>query len=293
MVKILSLIVVAFSFVSLTSASTAFADSKVLETTRNDLLNAGATQFSLSFVIGGARLNILRSNDTGTIVRAVVTYDDSDHEPTLATTSDSGKLTASFKSGNEIEDDWPESIQEWEITIGNYDIDTDLSMTYGGVMADADLGGLPLRNVTLALGGVDMDVDFSTPTTRQVEKIKIDCGGVLLSVANVGNTDFEKFEINGGGNIVDLDFQGAYVSGQHDVNIVVAGSEQEITFPSDIGERVEVVSIAAPVIVQGSGWEKERRLIFRTFTTDDYDTQNIIIDTDITAVGSLVIIDRE
>jgi len=293
MIRTLSLIVTAFSLVSLTSASAAFTGSAILEITQNELLSAGATRFSLSFVIGGAQITITRTDDTQTIVRAVITYDDNDPAPTLTTTTDLDKFTANFRSGYEIEDQWPSSLQEWEITIGNYDTDTDVSMAYGGVMADADLGGLPLRNVTFALGGVNMDVDFSTPTTRQVEKIKLDCGGVLLSMANIGNTDFEKFEINGGGNIVDLNFQGAYVSGQHNVNIVVAGSEQEITFPSDAGERVEVVAIAAPVIVKGNGWEKERRLIFKTFTTDDYDIQNIIMDTDITAVGSLVIIDRE
>jgi hypothetical protein len=286
-------IVVALLFVGLNSLPTAFAASTVLEITQNELASAGTTQFSLSFIIGGAQITVARTNDTQTIVRAVVTYDDDDPEPTLTTTADSGKFTASFRSGYEIEDQWSSSLQEWEITIGNYDINTDLSMAYGGVMGDADLGGLPLRNVTFAFGGVDMDVDFSIPTTRQVEKIQVDCGGALVSMANIGNTDFEKFELNGGGNIIDLDFQGAYVGGQHDVSIVVAGSEQEIAFPSDAGERVEVVSIAAPIIVKGMGWEKERRLIFKTFTTDDYDSQNIIIDTDITAVGSLVIIDRE
>jgi len=66
---------------------------------------------------------------------------------------------------------------------------------------------------------------------------------------------------------------------------------------ADPGQSPEIPqpipNIAAPIIVKGIGWEKERRLIFKNFTTDDYDTQNVVIDTDITAVGSLVIIDRE
>jgi len=293
MVKTLSSIVAAFFLLAMTSAAPGFAGSTVLEITQNELLSADATLFSLSFIIGGAQISLSPSNDNQTVVRAVVTYDDSDPEPTLTTTTEGGKFIASFRSGYETEDDWPETIQEWEITIGNYSINTDLSMACGGVMGDVDLGGLSLRNITFSFGGVDLDVDFSAPTMRQVEKIKVDCGGALLSMVNVGNTDFEEFEVNGGGNIIDLDLQGAYASEQHEVNIVVAGSEQEIMYPSDIGERVEVLSIAAPIIIKGSGWEKDRRVIFKTFTTDDYDTQNTIIDTNITAVGSLVIIDRE
>jgi len=47
-------------------------------------------------------------------------------------------------------------------------------------MADANLGGLPLRTVTFVLSGVDTDVDFSTPTLRKVEKIKANGRGIAL-----------------------------------------------------------------------------------------------------------------
>jgi hypothetical protein len=93
----------------------------------------------------------------------------------------------------------------------------------------------------------------------------------LVSLANISCIDFERFEMNGGGTIVDLDFQGDYESGQHNVSVVAAGSEQRITLPADAGEHMEVVSIATPVIVTGIGWEKNA-LIYKNFTTDDYDT---------------------
>ncbi len=138
-----------------------------------------------------------------------------------------------------------------------------------------------------------MDVDFSTPTSRRIERLRADCGGALLSMFNIGNTDFERFQLNGGGNAVSLDFEGAYVSAQHDVNITAAGSAQNITVPSDAGAEVNVVSVAAPVVVQGGDWDTQRRIIFKKFVTTDYDNQNVKLDIDITAVGSIVVIDRE
>jgi hypothetical protein len=292
MKRVLSFIIVTFFLCSLSSASNAFADTKTLIIKKDDLLSADATQFSLYFNIGGAHINITRSDDADTIVKAVVTYDSGISEPTLTTTSYDGNLTAKFSSEYEWEYSWPITIQEWEITIGSYNIDTDVSMACGGVMADIDLGGLPLRKCTLSLGGVDMDIDFSTTTTRQLEKLKIYGGGALLSMSNIGNTDFKKFEINGGGNVVDLDFKGAYVSEQHDVDIITAGGVQTIAVPSDAGEQVQITSVASPVVVQGSGWNKEIRPLFKHFITNDYDAQNVKIDIDMIAVGSLVTVIR-
>ena len=303
MKRIVSFVFLTVLFCPLVLPSPASSETKTLEITSADLAAAGVTEFALSFLIGGAEVTIERSADTETIVRAVVTFDEEDQEPTLTTSLSEDTFIANFRTGNffddiwrspwERQENWPRSLQEWTITIGDYDMSTDVMLTCGGVTAVCDLGGLPLRNCAFELGGVNMAVDFSTPTTRQVETLRLDCGGVRLAMANIGNTDFGTFQMNGGGDMTRLDFGGSYVTDLHDVDIVIAGSGQNIVVPTDAGAEISVVSIAAPVLVQGTGWNINQGLIFSEFITTDYDAQVVKLNMDVVAVGAVLIVDRQ
>jgi len=290
--KLFSRITVILFIFTLAPATILSAATKTLEVTKEDLLNA--TAFSLSFAIGGAQVQIVTSEDEDIIVQAVVTYSSTDLEPTLTTNESNGVFTADFSSGDDIIPSPITGFEEWTITIGTYTVDTDLVMSCGGVSATIDLGGLPLRNCMLTLGGVSMNVDFSTPTTRQVESITVTGGGMIFSMSHLGNTDFEKLEMLGGGGIVDLDFQGTYTSEQHSANIIVAGHLLGISLPSDVGERAGILSVGIPLLVLGTGWESDLSLFFyQRYTTSDYTTQTKKIDIEVTAVGSFGSIVRE
>lgn len=292
MKKIFSPITVILFICTLFPASILFAATKTLEVTKADLANA--TAFSLSFAIGGAQIQIAKSDDEDIIVQAVVTYSSSGQEPTLTTGESGGVFSANFNSGADTIPSPFSGFEEWTITIGTYNVDTDLALLCGGVSATIDLGGLPLRSCILTLGGVSMDVDFSTPTTRQVESITITGGGIIFSMSNIGNTDFKKLSLLAGGGIVDFDFQGAYTSEQHNATIVAAGHLLGISLPSDAGERVGILSIGLPLTVLGSGWDIDFSLFFyQRYTTSDYTTQTVKIDIDVTAVGTFGSIVRQ
>jgi hypothetical protein len=294
MKKILSPIIVFLFLCTLFSTSivSAVTKTKTLEVTKEDLVNA--TSFSLAFTLAGAQVEIVKSDDEDIIVQAVVTYNSTEPEPTLTPDTTNGIFTADFSSGVDIIPAPITGFEEWTITIGTYNVDTDLAFSCGGVSATVDLGGLPLRSCILSLGGVSMNVDFSTPTTRQVESISITGGGIVFTMSHIGNTDFENLSFIGGGGIVDLDFQGAYTSEQHNATFIAAGHLLGISVPSDAGERAQVLSIGMPVSIQGSGWEADFPLFFyQRYTTSDYTTRNVKIDIDVTAVGSLGSIVRQ
>jgi len=286
-------------FLLLTSGFIAYADEntimeKTLVLTKDDLTNAGATSLRLLFEIGGATLNLVKGTDENTIVEAVVTYSENSLEPSLSlTTNTNGQYTANFKSGYVM---WPQHFpvtHEWNITVGSYNTDTDLNFALGGVIADVDLGGMPLRNLALELGGVGMSVDFSTPTTRSVENIVVGSGGVYLAMLNIGNTDFNKFAISGGGCAFDLDFHGTYSAGNHDVAMMLAADTLITTLPLDAGEEVRAYTIMAPLVMRGEGWDKViYRPVYKEYITDDYDTQAVTLDLNISATTASLIIDR-
>jgi hypothetical protein len=276
--------------------SLAFDETATFELTQDDL--EGADELSLEFLLGGARVNITRSDDDDFIVKAEVTYDSSGTEPTLLIGETGDMATARFSSGNAVEYinyNILSDLQEWDITIGDYDIDTDLSFIGGGIKGeDIDLGGLPLRNFSLTGGGADMAIDFSTPTSTQMETLNIEGGGLRVAMSNIGNTDFEKFNLIGGGIIADLDFNGKLSDGDHEVTIVSAGGSMDIEVPSDAGERASVLSVGASVSFRPiSQWRKSTSLfVYKNYRTTDYSSEDVKIDMEIIAVGSIVDIDR-
>jgi len=267
---------------------------KTLVVTKEDLTNAGATSFRLLFEIGGATVNLVKGTDENIVVQAVVTYSEGSLEPNLSLINNSnGQYTANFMSGYLI---WPQHFpitHEWNITVGNYAIDTDLNFAMGGVIADVDLGGMPLRNLAMELGGAGMSVDFSIPTTRIVENILVGSGGVYLAMLNIGNANFEKFALSGGGCAFDLDFHGTYSAGNHDIVMMLAGDSLLAELPLNTGEQVKAYTMMAPLVIRGEGWDKViYRPVYKEYITEDYDTQAATLDLSISATASSLIIDR-
>jgi len=277
--------------------------TKTLEVTKSDL--SGKTGFLLNFELGGASVNVIRTTDNNTVIKAVVTYYESGPEPSLGTKltgTDNTSFQADFTSGFSFDGEFPwgfkgitQKMQTWEITIGaTLEIETELSIMGGAIIAESiDLGGLPLTYIGLMLGGASLDIDFSTPTTRQVEDISIECGGTLLELSNIGNTDFVDFSLMGGGNISVLDFRGTYGTERHDTNIIAAGSMTTIKVPEEAGVNAGILSIAAPVFTSGD-WE--RNVIFpflsNIYKTEDYADQDTQLFFDITTVAAVMVLER-
>ena len=291
MKKILFAIICSVCLCAFSQVSSAATVTKTLTVSKTDLLNA--TAFSLSFSLGGAQVNFTRSDSEDTIVEAVVTYDDARPAPALTTSSSGGSFTAKFTSAIESDNDQVPEIEKWEITIGSFDIDTDLGINGGGLAGSMELGGLPLRKCNFNLGGVSMDINFSTPTTRQVEKLSIQSGGIILTMSNIGNTDFGEFQLLGGGYTGTLDFQGTLTSLQHKATILAAGSTLKLSVPPDAGEKFKIISVGALVSLPGSGWNKKGLFFVKEYTTDDYASRNIKLDFDLLAAGALVTIARQ
>lgn len=278
------------------SGSTSSADAlqKTLLLTSNELGTAAASILSLNFKIGAAQVHISRSDDDQILVRAVVTYDDNQPEPALSTINDNGTYTATFGSGYDVQFTALPQVQEWDIVIGSYAIDTDLTMLCGGVSGEFELGGLPLRSTSLLVGAADFKINFTTPTTRPIEIFMVAGTGIKLSMGGLGNTDFEVFGILGSGNTVALDFSGAFGKGSHAVTIIEAGDNTNITVPATAGELVKTFSMAGTMALEGDDWITKYLFPFRRlYTSSDYDVQQVKIDFDVTAVTSKVTIKRE
>ncbi len=296
MKKILSFIMAAFTVCILSSVAIAEVSTKTLTLTNSDLSQADVSSLMLSFSFGGAKVNITQTDDTDFIVKAEVTFDTNVSNPGLSTNFVSGIFNAGFSSNIKIPPTVliPTVVETWDITVGDYDVNTDLTINSGGVGGIVDFGGMPLKNCVLNFGGSGFLADFSEPTTRQVESILVTGGGSGFSMTNIGNSDFKDLKVLGGGQAVNLDFHGAYENQQHNVGIGVAGGAVRIVVPSNAGEKLDILSIPVPAIVLGEGWVREpRSFIPAKYQTSDYETQNVKIDFGITVAGSVVSVIRE
>ena len=292
-VLICTMVLSVFSF---PLATTALSATQTLEITKNNIL--GKTGFSLSFALSGARMVIRRINDDDIIVRAAITYNTGRWEltePKLFTESSGSTLIAEFRSGMRVLPYTNTNLEEWDISIGNYDVATALSIMCSNTSADLNLGGLPLSRCNLKLMKGTFELDFDAPTTRPVEQFTINGRAMNLAVSNIGNTDFGFFSLTGSGGTADLNFDGLYETEEHNVQIATAGMIENIMLPSDAGEQVVLLPFSLPVVVvPRDGWTRDYWFPFlQRYTTNDYSTQNIKINLGLTLIGSFGTVVRE
>jgi hypothetical protein len=277
-------------------ATTALGATQTLEITKNNIL--GKTGFSLSFALSGARMVIRRINDDDIIVRAAITYNTGQwelKEPKLFTESSGSTLIAEFRSGMRVLPYTNTNLEEWDISIGNYDVATALSIVCSNTAADLNLGGLPLTRCNLKLIKGTFELDFDAPTTRPVEQFTINGRAMNLAVSNIGNTDFGFFSLTGSGGTADLSFDGLYEAEEHNVQIATAGMIEIITVPSDAGEQVVLLPFSLPVVVvPRDEWKRDYWFPFlQRYTTNDYNTRNIKINLGLILIGSFGTVVRE
>lgn len=263
---------------------------------RAELEEAGATLFNLSLAIGGARVDLIQSDNSDIILKAEITYNDFGPVPNLQTDASGSLFSATLGSGDESSYmmHYNPAVQIWRVEIGSYSVDTDLLVAGGGVACDMDFGGMPLRTINLALGGVSATIDFTVPTTRRVESFMVEGGGMNLDMNRLGNTDFERFMLAGGGVLASLDFSGAYGSTVHDVKIIGAGSRISISVPEETGQVLDSLSVGGLTIIMGQGWQRNINFFFyKNYESDNHDTADANLALQLLSAGSFITVTRD
>ena len=261
-----------------------------------DVETSGATLLNLSLAIGGARIDIIQSDNSAIIMKAEITYSDFGPVPKLQTSAAGSLFSATLSSGDEssyMMHHGP-TLQTWRVEIGSYSIDTDLMVAGGGVEGSMDFGGMPLRNINFALGGVSATIDFKVPTTRRVENFMVEGGGLNLDIKRLGNTDFQSFMLIGGGLLANLDFSGAYGSPEHDVKIIDAGSRISISTPVETGQSLDALSVGGLTIIMGPDWQRKRDFFFyKNYESSNYATADETLDMQLISAGSFTTVTRD
>lgn len=117
-----------------------------------------------------------------------------------------------------------------------YPMEMHLSM--GACKAELDLGGIPLRELTLEIGAASGNIDFSRANPERMDELEIEVGASSVDLTNIGNANFRRFKFSGGAGSFDLDLRGQY-TGESEVELELGVASADIILPKDIPVRVE------------------------------------------------------
>ncbi len=257
------------------------------------ILSAGANRLNLRFNIRHGKVTLKVSDDPGFIVKVLVGYDQTELMPISSENFSGGTFSVDFSSGDFSDQDTANPLQIWEIQIGKYDMETNLTLNFTGVQTHMDLGGMPLDTLALNLKGTQATVDISEPTFFSVRKLGIALEGTFFTLAHTGNTNFEKFQLSAAGSSIDLDFRGAYAAGDYNADFNLSGSSARISLPVTAGALVVHRPENRPVALAGGGWSKEQSGSPAGYMTDDYEDQESRLNLYIWSAATSVHIKRD
>lgn len=257
------------------------------------ILSGGANRLDLRFNIRHARVTFKLSEDPNFIVKVFVRCDSESLMPVSSESTSEGAFSVVFSSGAAGEEGMANPLHDWEIQIGRYDLETRLTLDFSGVQASMDLGGMPLDTLVLNLKGTRTTLDFSEPTLFSVRKFGITCEGTFLTLADIGNTNFEAFQLEAVGSSVDLDFEGPYTAGDYNADFDLNGSSARISLPVTAGALVVHRPTNRPVELAGGGWSKEQNSFPEGYMTDDYEDQGARLKLYMASTAATVLIKRE
>ncbi|MBX2997024.1 MAG: hypothetical protein KF893_00830 [Caldilineaceae bacterium] len=130
-----------------------------------------------------------------------------------------------------------------------------LSVEGGATESEIDLGGVPLRGLTVKYGAGKQEFDFSAPNPEVMESISISAGAAAFEMDRLANANFTRMVLDGGAAAFELDFGGllardAYVK----INTGMAAVELEI--PASTAAKISAEAVLGGVEV-GDGFMKK------------------------------------
>jgi hypothetical protein len=130
-----------------------------------------------------------------------------------------------------------------------------LSLEGGASESEIDLGGVPLRALTIKYGAGSQEFDWSSPNPEVLEQISISAGAAKLEMENLANANFVKLNLDGGAANFELDFGGSL---QRDASVKINSgmAAVELELPASTAAKIETDAVLAGVEV-GDGFMKK------------------------------------
>jgi hypothetical protein len=112
-----------------------------------------------------------------------------------------------------------------------------LAVEGGAIDCNLDLGGVPLKRVTIRQGAGRLRCDFSAPNPAEMDRLDLEGGAMAVELVNLANAAFGELRLDGGAASYELDFGGTL---RRDANIRIAASVSSVKLvvPATTAARV-------------------------------------------------------
>lgn len=130
------------------------------------------------------------------------------------------------------------------------DVDLDLRMELGAVRADVELGGLRLRELSLATGAAESRLRVSEPNPVELGRVRLQAGAAEFTALDLGNLNADRISVEAGVGEVTLDLTGAWRR-DADVSVDMGLGALHLRFPEGLGVRLERESFLVSLDPQG------------------------------------------
>ncbi len=133
--------------------------------------------------------------------------------------------------------DWGHDRNTWNVDLSTR-TPSNVKFDVGAAKADIDLGGVPIRELSMDIGAASGTLEFSKPNPERLREFSIDAGASSLNLVSLGNANFDNFKFSGGAGKFDLDLRGKY-TGESEAKLEVGVGSADITLPADVPVRIE------------------------------------------------------
>ncbi|TVP44689.1 MAG: hypothetical protein EA350_10995 [Gemmatimonadales bacterium] len=171
---------------------------------------------------------------------------------------------------------------ELELRLGRT-IPTELELTFGAVRAELDLGGIPLRSLSLTTGASEGTLRVSERNPEAMSSASFQVGAASFSARELGRLRAREIQVEAGVGEVRLDFEGLEAA-ETRLKATLGLGSLEIHVPAGVGIHLTRSSFLSSL----SAPDLERR--GNTWVSADWDTapRRLRIDLE-TALGSVTV----
>ena len=148
-----------------------------------------------------------------------------------------GKCYIDLESDHHSSSNFDTDDNIWDIVLSKK-YTTSIEMDIGACEIEIELGGIPLKELTIDVGAASGVFEFSEPNPIRLREMDVDAGASSLEFLQLGNANFDYFNFDGGVGSFELDLRGKY-NGESEVSIDIGLGSAEITLPRDVPVRIE------------------------------------------------------
>jgi hypothetical protein len=195
---------------------------------------SGESQLDVEVNYGAGRFTV-RPNDEGLLYDMELRYDEDVFEPVAD--FDGRRLELGVDNvGHNIHVGKGKSQGEMNLSLAR-GVPMDLTLEFGAVRAQLDLGGLALTDLDLSTGASESTLDVSELNSRRIRSASLEVGAADFTARHLGNLNADHIDVDAGVGKVSLWLNGEW---QRDatVSIDMGLGKLELRIPEGLGIRL-------------------------------------------------------